>query len=518
MSVDEQNGQSIDLTETLCIETTPSPCGIVIFGASGDLAERKLLPSLFHLFERNLLADKFFVVGFARTPLGRDGFRQKTREALKDEADDAQAIDAFCERLEYLAGSYSEPAIYEELKRRLDKLTTAHDTGGNIVFYLSTPPKVHSDIASRLSASGLLESGGAPGAWRRLVVEKPFGHDLDSARQLDASLSQYLREDQIYRIDHYLGKETVQNILMMRFANTIFEPVWNRQYVDHVQIAAAEDIGIGHRAGYYEKTGLLRDMFQNHMLQLLALVAIEPPSSFAADHVRDEKLKLLRCIRPFSAQAIRDTVIRAQYAAGSVGGEAVRAYRDEEGVAPDSMTETYVAAKFMIDNWRWHGVPFYMRSGKRLRQRVTEIAVTFKAVPHSIFTPLAPEHLTPNQLILNVQPREGVGLRVQAKRPGPKLCMTGLTLTFDYRNIFGDRQPEAYERLLLDVMLGDQTLFIRRDNVDAEWSILMPILEQWKADDTDGDLLFYDAGAWGPEVADDLLRRDGRAWRSLSDH
>jgi glucose-6-phosphate 1-dehydrogenase len=509
---------TIDLTETLCIETRPGPGAIVIFGASGDLTMRKLLPSLFQLAQAGLLPDNFFILGFARSPLGgTEGFRQQARAAIQAaEKADAQVVDAFCQRCYYLPGDYSDPALYRQLNRELQRLETVHGTGGNAIFYLSIPPTLYSPVVEQLAAAGLLqEASTGESYWRRVIVEKPFGHDLASAQALDAELSQHLKESQLYRIDHYLGKETVQNVLMLRFANAIFEPLWSRHYVDHVQITAAESIGIGHRAGYYEHTGLLRDMFQNHMLQLLALVAMEPPASFAADHVRDEKVKLLSCVRPFTSQDVSEHVVRGQYAGGNSDGSEVPAYRKEEGVNPKSLTETFVAARFFIDNWRWQGVPFYLRSGKRLARKRTEIAITFKSVPHSIFEPLTPEHLTPNTLVLNVQPDEGIGLTIQAKRPGPKLCMAGLTMSFNYREVFGGDPPEAYGRLLLDTMLGDQTLFIRNDNVELGWRLLMPIINAWESGKLQigADLHPYPAGSWGPPQANELIAADGRKWR-----
>ncbi|MCF7855217.1 MAG: glucose-6-phosphate dehydrogenase [Candidatus Pacebacteria bacterium] len=510
-----------DLTETLCVESTPSPCGLVIFGASGDLTSRKLMPSLFRLFQRNLLPDNFFVLGFARSPLGTHGFRERIRKDLSEQsAATPQTVENFCEQTYYLPGSYDDPALYQELKKWLRDLDTRHDTQGNVVFYLSTPPRVYGAVAENLAEAGLLQQGGQKTSWRRLVAEKPFGHDLDSARQLNASIAKCLAEEQIYRIDHYLGKETVQNILMLRFANAIFEPLWNRHYIDHVQITAAETIGVGLRAGYYDTSGALRDMFQNHMLQLLALVGMEPPSSFEANHVRDEKRKLLQCIRPFCPQDVEQHVVRGQYLAGEVEDQQVRAYRDEDKIGQDSETETFVAARFMLDNWRWRGVPFYLRSGKRLNERRTDISIAFKPVPHSIFNPLLPEHLAVNILTLNVQPLEGIALRLQAKRPGPKLCMSTLDMAFSYHDVFGDHPPDAYERLLLDVMLGDQTLFIRRDNSETQWSILMPILDYWQKAGSareNAGLTFYPAGSWGPQAAQELIQKDNRMWLNSND-
>jgi glucose-6-phosphate 1-dehydrogenase len=350
-----------------------------------------------------------------------------------------------------------------------------------------------------------------------VVIEKPFGRDLESARKLDNELRKILRERQIYRIDHYLGKETVQNILMLRFANVIFEPVWNRNYIDSVQITAAETVGVEHRAGYFEQAGLLRDMFQNHMLEMLSLVAMEAPSSFDAKAVRDEKTKLLRSIRPFPKGKLGESLVRGQYSEGSdASGATLPAYRAEPGVKPDSKIETFVAAKLFIDNWRWQGVPFFLRSGKRLPKKRSEIAITFKRLPHSIFSPLKPEDLNPNQLVLNVQPEEGLSLTIQAKQPGPKLCMGSLTMDFKYASILeeGETMPEAYERLLLDCMLGDQTLFIRSDAIETAWSLLTPVLRAWESDEPGcGKLFSYPAGSWGPEEAEKLFDRVDQSWR-----
>ncbi len=503
--------------EQFCIETRPEPCGVIIFGASGDLTHRKLIPALFNLSQKKLIPDNFFILGCARSLMTDVAFQQKVHDSLTERSQEGSAshLADFIQRCYYLTGDYNEPRTYAALVERLKRLDAAYSTGGNHIFYLAVPPNLYAPVVGHLGSAGLTNEPENGTPWARVIVEKPFGRDLKSAMALDKEFQRVLDESQIYRIDHYLGKETVQNILIFRFANAIFEPIWNRRYIDHIQITVAESIGVEHRAGYYEQTGVLRDMFQNHMLQMLALVAMEPPASFGAKGVRDEKVKLLSAVRPFPLNHMEQWLVRGQYGPGQVGGREVAGYRQEEDVAPDSQVETFAAMKILIDNWRWQSVPFYLRSGKRLARKVSEIAITFKSVPHSMFGPLLPEQLSRNVLLLNVQPEEGISLTIEAKHPGPRLCMSSLTMAFDYRKVFGGDPPEAYERLLLDCMLGDQTLFIRHDDVEAAWSLLDPVLEVYQADESGRSLCGYPAGSWGPAESDALLERDGRRWRTL---
>ncbi len=493
-------------------EEMPESCGIVIFGASGDLTHRKLIPSLLGLYQKKLLPDSFYLLGCARSRYSDESFRETIRSGLAESGAISQAeIESFLEKCHYLAGEYGEPGLYILLSERLASLDEQYGGKGNHIFYLSTPPNLYAPIVGNLGDAGL--AGQREGRWARVVVEKPFGRDLESARALDAELRGHLEEEQIYRIDHYLGKETVQNILMLRFANSIFEPLWNSRYIDHVQITVAETLGVEHRAGYFEQAGLLRDMVQNHLIQMAALVAMEPPTSFEPNRLRDEKVKLIRSIRPFPLHELDRWIVRGQYGPGELDGRSVPGYRDEQGVAPDSTVETFVAARVMVDNWRWQNVPFYLRTGKRLASKATEIVITFKSVPYSIFSPLKAKDLVPNVLCLNVQPEEGVSLTIQAKSPGPKVSLAALNLDFGYQEVFGASPPEAYERLLLDCMLGDQTLFWRQDGVEASWTLVTPVLEAWADESLNTPLNLYRSGTWGPAAACDLIERDGRCWK-----
>lgn len=504
--------------EFYCVEKQSDPCAIIIFGASGDLTHRKIIPSLWSLFKKKLLPESFFVAGCSRTEMTDEAFRKKAHRALEVKPDTKGGVEPehFLRHLYYISGDYGSAELYRSLDKRLSALEKKHSTSGNRIFYLATPPQLFTVIVKGLSEERLISEDKQKSSSIRVIFEKPFGYDLESARRLNADLQNYLNEPQIYRIDHYLGKETVQNIMMLRFANTVFEPVWNRQYIDNIQITAAESVGVEHRTGYYEQAGCLRDMFQNHMLQMLALVAMEPAISFDADRVRDEKVKILRTIRPFSLDNLGNEIVRGQYVSGEIDGKPVPGYGEEENVAPGSFTETFVAAKFLIDNWRWKGVPFYLRSGKRMARKVTEIAVTFKHVPHSLFAPFSPELLPANVLVLNIQPEDGFSLNIQAKHPGPKLCMSTLSMDFRYHEAFGFEMPDAYERLILDCMQGDQTLFIRSDALEVTWSLFTPVLEAWQNDEKNkeaGELHTYSAGSWGPEASYSLIEQDGRKWR-----
>ncbi|HEU24289.1 MAG TPA: glucose-6-phosphate dehydrogenase [Mesoaciditoga lauensis] len=489
-----------------CTESHPQPVGIIIFGASGDLTSRKLLPSLFNLFLRGLMPDDFYILGVARTEFTDETFREKVKESLTG---DNGKIQDFLERTFYTQGEYDSISLYSDLKWRIKDLEKRFTTKGNKIFYMAVPPSLYLPIVENLGDLGLTSQ---ENAFSRVIIEKPFGFDLDSANELDKKLHMTLKEDQIYRIDHYLGKETVQNILIFRFANSIFEPVWNNRYIDNVQITVAEDIGVEHRAGYYEHAGLVRDMFQNHMMQLLSLVTIEPPSTFDADEIHNEKVKIFRSIRPFPLDDLDSWFVRGQYGRGKIDGKEVVSYVEEPGVNPNSKVETFAAAKFMIDNWRWSGVPFYMRSGKRLQKRVSEIIITFKRVPHSIFPQLPVKNIPSNILKINIQPEEGIVLSFQAKHPGPKLCMSTLTMDFKYTEVFGTRPPEAYERLLLDCMFGDQTLFIRDDVMRESWKIFTPLIKKWESEKDISKLDIYEAGTWGSASSDELIKKDGREW------
>jgi glucose-6-phosphate 1-dehydrogenase len=499
-----EHEQANPLEEGLLLRRTPDPCALVIFGASGDLTHKKLMPALYALMLRRLLPARFAIVGVARTDGDDDAFRSDMKDAVQKHARDEfreDVWDELAQNMHYVATDFSDDAGENALQDLLTKLDAERQLGGNRVYYLAVPPGAFPTIVDALGKRRTATG------WTRLIVEKPFGHDLDSARKLNTMLREHFEENEIFRIDHYLGKETVQNMNALRFANGIFEPIWNRQFIDHVQITVAESIGIEGRAGYYESSGAIRDIFQNHLLQLLALTAMEPPIDFTAESVRNEKVKVLKALHTPGPKS----VVRGQYGRGFVEGEEVIAYRDEEGVAPDSMTETFVAAKLYVDNWRWADTPFYVRMGKRLARRETTIAIQFKRAPHPPFGDVASEGLRPNVLLVHVQPDEGVSLAIGAKVPGQGMTIRTVHMDFLYGGAFRTSLPEAYERLILDTLLGEGTLFTRADEVEEEWLLVDSIVSAWQRDRP--SFPNYAAGTWGPPSSDDLLHRDGRSWR-----
>jgi glucose-6-phosphate 1-dehydrogenase len=494
----------------------PYACVLVIFGASGDLTKRKLIPALYNLALEKRLPERFAVVGYARSEMTHEAFREAMREAtkefsrtgLKDEA----LWEQFASTLYYVSGSYDGADGYQKLKEFVD----GFDRGSRVlpvrVFYLAIPPDLYGAVIERVAAAGLAakESDGEPRT--RVVIEKPFGTDLQSARELNHRLHEGLDEKQIYRIDHYLGKETVQNIMVFRFANSVFEPIWNRRYVDHVQITAAETVGVENRGGYYDHAGVVRDMFQNHLLQLLCMTAMETPVGLDAEAVRDEKSKLLRSVRRIAPEEVSGAAVRGQYGPGLIDGKPVVGYRQEPGVAPNSTTPTYAAMRLFVDNWRWEGVPFYLRSGKRLAKRVTEIAIEFKRPPMLLFKTYAVENVNPNVLVLRIQPDEGVSLTFQVKPPGHDMIIKPLSLEFKYEQAFGSSPPEAYETLLEDCIEGDSTLFTRHDWVELAWALMDPIIQVWDLSKP-RNFPNYAAGTWGPKEADEFIEHEGRRWR-----
>jgi len=490
---------------------------MVIFGAAGDLTKRKLIPALYNLAKSGLLSDNFAVIGLARAEYDDEEFRRRLRDDLNEfatEEIDSPTWDWLAERLYYLSGDFEDKETFSKLKEELERIDKERQANGNYFFYLATAPHYFASVAQQLGSAGLVEE--KDGHWHRVVVEKPFGRDLDSARELNRELRQVLEEGQIYRIDHYLGKETVQNILIFRFGNGIFEPIWNRRYIDCVQITAAEKVGVEQRGGYYESAGALRDMVPNHLLQLVTLTAMEPPISFEADAVRDEQTKILHAIQCPSSEEAAKRSARGQYDAGEIDGEKVSAYRSEPNVAPDSATETFVALKLLIDNWRWADVPFYLRTGKRLAARDTEIAIQFKRAPFVLFRETSVERLTTNRLVMHIQPDEGISLRFGAKVPGSVMKIGSVDMNFDYEDYFGKTPSTGYERLLHDCMVGDATLFQREDQVEAGWAVVAPIQAAWSTMPPPS-FPNYSAGSWGPKEADELLGCDNQRWEETHD-
>jgi glucose-6-phosphate 1-dehydrogenase len=495
-----------------CEIEIPRPFCLVIFGASGDLTRRKIIPALYRMKKDGLFPANFVILGTARTEMSDGAFRALMRDEIKDafpDNFDRGLWKKISGRLFYAPVDYEQQDSFRRLKRRIRSLEKRYETGGNRIFYLAVPPAVYEPVTSHIGSVGLSRE---ERGYSHIVVEKPIGWDLESAKKLNSALKNSFTERQIYRMDHYLAKETVQNILMFRFANSIFEPLWNRRYIDHVQITVSETLGVGHRAGYYEKAGVLRDMFQNHIFQLLTLTAMEPPSLFEAERVRDEKMKVLRSIRPFPLDRIDEVAVIGQYGEGKIKGEKAVRYRDEQGVASDSVTPTFAALKVFIDNWRWNGVPFYLRSGKRLMRKKAEISIHFKPVPHLMFARALKEGIDPNTLCMRIQPDEGISLDFQAKIPGTRLCLNPVLMDFSYQKVFS---LNDYERVLLDCMQGDQMLFVRSDGVEQSWTLLSPLIERLEAGNFPKNFPNYEAGSNGPDAAEALIARDGRSWREI---
>jgi glucose-6-phosphate 1-dehydrogenase len=508
------------LREGLRLERIPEPCTLVICGATGDLTQRKLGPALYNLMLGGFLPPEFTVVGFARRDLSDEDFQDHLRDGIdqysRNRPVNRSIWSSFSRGIEYHRGEFHEPDSYTELAKRLDRIDRDRGTAGNRLFYLAVPPVLYPEIIKQLGNAGLAATGdqrpdGKRG-WVRVIVEKPFGSDLASARKLNREIRDVFAEDQVYRIDHYLGKETVQNLAVFRFGNGLFEPIWNRRYIDSVQVTVAETVGVEGRGEFYDQTGALRDIVQNHALQLLAMFAMEPPVEFAANDLRDEKIKVLRAVKPMAPDEVAHNAVRGQYVSGWVEGEKVHSYRDEPEINPESQTETYAALKLGIDSWRWAGVPFYVRTGKALATRVTEIAVQFKRAPLALFARTGRPSIEPNILAIRIQPDEGILLRFGAKVPGQGLNIRSVNMDFRYGSSFAVDSPDAYETLILDCMVGDASLFTRNDEVERAWEILDPVLNAW-ASGAGGPIHFYGAGTWGPPAADELLERDGRAWR-----
>jgi glucose-6-phosphate 1-dehydrogenase len=494
----------------------PGPCLMVIFGASGDLTRRKLIPALYNLLRSGYLPENFRVIGFAIDAMSTEQFREaltKAASELSEEQIEPESWNDLVQRVYYMQGDFADSSAYDRLKELIGETNRCHNTGGNYLYYLATLPSFFATIVEQLGRADLVRE--EDGHWRRVIIEKPFGHDLESSLALNRQITKVLREEQIYRIDHYLGKETVQNMMIFRFSNGIFEPVWNRRYIDHVQITVAETVGVERRGSYYEKAGALRDMVPNHLFQLVSLTAMEPPISFAAGSVRDEKAKVIHAIQPIHPDECLNCAVRGQYGPGEIDGKPVPGYRSEPNVRPDSNVETFVALKLTIDNWRWAGVPFYLRTGKRMAKRVSEITIQFREPPFILFRETPVEHLKPNLLVIQIQPDEGIWLRFGAKVPGPVVDIGAVKMNFTYADYFGRTPSTGYETLIYDCMIGDSTLFQRADMVEAGWSVVEPLLEAWSSQPPT-DFPNYAAGSWGPEEADLLLRRSGRKWRSTA--
>ena len=486
---------------------------MVIFGAAGDLAKRMLIPAIYNLAQSKLLPDQFAIVGVSIEPYSTEQFRERATENMRQLSPAPVNQDLWnwlVKRMYYVSGDFRDAGLYEKLKATLDQAQKEQNTEGNALFYLAVSPEFFTVVIQHLGAADLVKEDAH--TWRRVVIEKPFGHDLPSAIALNHSVGEVLQPTQTFRIDHYLGKETVQNLLAFRFANGIFEPVWNRRYVDHVQVTVAEELGVELRGGYYETAGALRDMVPNHIFQLITLAAMEPPISFEAQAVHDEQIKVLRAIQPYSPERVLDHAVRGQYGEGVINGKHVPAYRAEPHVAPDSQIPTYVAMALQIDNWRWAGVPFYLRTGKRMACRVTQVVIRFRRPPLVLFRKTLVENVTPNELVINIQPDEGISLSFEAKIPGPTVRLGAVNMDFQYSDYFGSTPSTGYETLIYDCMMGDTTLFQRADMVEASWAVVQPVLDVWKALPP-RDFPNYAAGSWGPAQAAELLHRDGREWR-----